>query len=39
MARRPSLRIRIMQRRACGLCRVRSTRRDGRDRPGVESPV
>ena len=27
------LRIRIMQRRACGLCRVRSTRRSGRDRP------
>jgi hypothetical protein len=39
MARRPSLRIRIMQRCACGLCRVRSTRRSGRDRPGVESPV
>ena len=30
---RPSLRIRIMQRRACGSCRVRSTRRRGRDRP------
>ena len=29
----PFLRIRIMQQRACGLCRVRSTRRSGRDRP------
>src|SRR3954452_10336792 len=33
MARWPSLRIRIMQRCACGLYRVRSTRRGGRDRP------